>query len=102
MSYTVLIKGEHADDDGLRRHLGCLQPGQAWHELHLPPCPDCGGDVVWFEAGYVPGTRKCMGKPTGTNDNGQPTYTVDGGCGSMFSVQCDDDAVFLRRERFYE
>lgn len=38
--------------------------GRAWWEVPLPACPDCGGDLVWYEAGYVPGTRKCMGKPT--------------------------------------
>jgi len=35
----------------------------AWWEILLPPCPKCGGDLVWYEAGYVPGTRKCMGIP---------------------------------------
>lgn len=28
-------------------------------DLPLPKCPDCGGEVVWAEAGYVPGTREC-------------------------------------------
>lgn len=36
---------------------------RAWWEVPLPSCPKCGGDFVWYEAGYVPGTRKCMGKP---------------------------------------
>ena len=35
---------------------------RAWWEVPLPPCPKCGGDLVWYEAGYVPGTRKCLGK----------------------------------------
>ncbi len=26
-----------------------------------PPCPDCGGEIAWSEAGHVPGTRKCTG-----------------------------------------
>ena len=26
-----------------------------------PPCPDCGGEIVWNEAGQVPGTRMCAG-----------------------------------------
>jgi hypothetical protein len=34
----------------------------------LPPCPDCGGNVVWAEAGLVPGARECLR------------------CGSLFSV----------------
>jgi len=41
----------------------------AWWEVPLPRCPDCGGDLVWYEAGYVPGTRKCLGVPIG----GRPT-----------------------------
>jgi hypothetical protein len=68
----VKIKGENAEDDGLSVDVGVLQPGQAWWTVPLPPCPDCGGDVVWYEAGYAPGTRKCMGMPIG----GRPTNPV--------------------------
>lgn len=57
----------------------------AWWDVPLPPCPDCGGELVWFEAGYVPGTRRCMGPPVGGTDDA-PSYELDGGCGSMFSV----------------
>ena len=32
-----------------------------------PACPDCGGDLVWAEAGRVPGSREC------------------GSCGSQFA-----------------
>ena len=39
------------------------------YAVPLPPCPDCGGELLWFEAGYVPGTRKCAN-----------------GCGSFFRV----------------
>lgn len=61
---------------------------RAWWEVALPPCPDCGADIVWYEAGYVPGTRKCTG------------------CGSMFSVQRSRESgkisgLALERERFY-
>lgn len=28
-------------------------------DVPLPPCPDCDGELVWFEAGFVPGTRLC-------------------------------------------
>ena len=27
----------------------------------LPPCPDCGGEIKWAEAGRAPGARKCAG-----------------------------------------
>lgn len=27
----------------------------------LPPCPDCGGEIVWAEAERVPGSRECAG-----------------------------------------
>lgn len=43
----------------------------AWYDLPLPGCPDCGCEVVWGEAGLVPGARECVG------------------CGSRFSVETD-------------
>ncbi len=27
--------------------------------LDEPACPDCGGQILWAEAGGVPGSRKC-------------------------------------------
>lgn len=62
--YHVLIKGEPADDDGLSIDMGAVGR-RSWWDVPLPPCPDCGGDLVWYEAGYVPGTRKCIGEPIG-------------------------------------
>jgi len=53
----------------------------AWWDVPLPQCPDCGGDVVWWEAGYVPGTRRCVGAPLRRGE-----YLPDRGCGSMFVV----------------
>jgi len=50
--------------------LGPLGLGAAWYDLPLPPCPDCDGEVVWAEAGNVPGARSCTG------------------CGSLFTVAC--------------
>ena len=32
----------------------------AWHDHgDLVPCPTCGAALVWHEAGYVPGYRRC-------------------------------------------
>lgn len=32
----------------------------AWHDRgDWVPCPQCGGALVWYEAGYVPGYRLC-------------------------------------------
>lgn len=70
--YQVKRRDDYMNDDGLAIDMGALQPKQAWWEVPLPPCPDCGGDLVWYEAGYVPGTRKCMGMPVG----GPPTNPV--------------------------
>lgn len=81
---VVCIRGEDAEPDGLTVEMGPVTG--AWWEVPLPACPDCGDDLVWWEAGYVPGTRKCLGKPIGEKD-GQPTYDNEGGCGSLFSVQ---------------
>jgi hypothetical protein len=82
--YEVRVRGEMTEDDGLEIDMGPVTG--AWYEVPLPQCPDCGGDLHWWEAGYVPGTRKCVGKPTGEK-NGEPVYDRDGGCGSLFSVQ---------------
>jgi len=81
--YQVQIRGEYAQDDGLRIDLGTLRPDQAWWQAPLPPCPDCGGGIVWHEAGYVPGTRKCVG------------------CGSLFHVETEHGRVMLSRSKFY-
>lgn len=163
--YAVKIRGKFTSDDGLEIDMGEI--GQrSWWELPLPPCPDCGGDVVWWEAGYVPGTRRCIGAPIGgpvTNpildrrvpvigateqeddlrDGQRPLlpawqrmrvlslyaerrecpegrvgeidreliailedsitreYPAEGGCGSLFSVQCRSGRAILRRERLF-
>lgn len=80
--YIVRIGGEESEDDGWTGEL----PGAGWEFAQAGECPDCGGKWVWFEAGYVPGTRKCLN------------------CGSMFSVQQarqQGGSWTLRRERFY-
>lgn len=81
-TYHVCIRGATGADDGLTIDMPRAQD-QPWYDVPLPDCPDCGGDLVWFEAGYVPGTRRCKS------------------CGSMFSVQTDAGRVYLRRERLY-
>ncbi len=48
------------------------EPDQAWYDVPLPPCPDCGGDLKWAESGNVPGTRRCVGEPIG----GRPTNPI--------------------------
>lgn len=63
--YQVRIRGEEREDDGLSIEMGSTRAGKAWWEIPLPQCPDCGGDLVWYEAGYVPGTRACKGEPVG-------------------------------------
>lgn len=100
--YEVKIRGEYTEDDGLRLDLGPLAERTAWWEHPLPPCPDCGGDVVWYEAGYTPGARKCLGPRL---PGSQQSYEEDGGCGSMFEVHGAGDAgqrhIVLTRARFY-
>jgi hypothetical protein len=98
--YTVRIKGQPADEDDLEIDMGRLQLDQAWWQVPLPACPDCGGDIAWDETEYVAGTRKCLGSPVDQYED-QPTYAEDGGCGSIFSVRTDAGHVTLRRERFY-
>ena|SRR3990167_1223411 len=103
--YSVQIKGETADDDGLDLDMGPITG--AWWDMPLPPCPDCGGDLVWYEAGYVPGTRRCMGRPIAVVDDAKypggtrRTYDMAQSCGSMFRVQVQTRHASLRRERFY-
>ncbi len=81
--YQVKIRGEYTADDGLKIDMPKTAPYQAWYEVPLPPCPDCGGDLLWWEAGHVPGTRKCNS------------------CGSLFSVQTDGGEVYLCREKLF-
>lgn len=81
--YRVRISGKTTRDDGYEADLPATEPNQAWHERPLPRCPDCGGEVVWAEAGNVPGTRACSE------------------CRSLFAVQSRDGRVWLRRERLY-
>jgi hypothetical protein len=52
----------------IKIEMGRSGRGVAWWDLPLPPCPDCKGEIVWAEAGLVPGARECTG------------------CGSRFSV----------------
>jgi predicted RNA-binding Zn-ribbon protein involved in translation (DUF1610 family) len=68
--HTCRVGAEYGQpDDGLLVEMGPVTG--AWYDVPLPACPDCGGEVVWAEAGYVPGTRQCTG------------------CGSLFSVQTE-------------
>ncbi len=78
------IKGRYVEADDQDVHIVAGLVTTAWWEVPLPPCPDCGGNLVWLEAGYVPGTRRCMGTP---NENG--SYDLDGGCWSFFTVETE-------------
>jgi hypothetical protein len=51
---------------GARRHEVYAMtpvPGDYWGAVSLVPCPvaGCQRTVVWFENGYVPGYRACLG-----------------------------------------
>jgi len=65
----VCIRGEYVSAEKNQIELLAGPCVGAWWDVPLPPCPDCGGEIVWAEAGYVPGTRRCVA------------------CGSRFSVQ---------------
>lgn len=117
MGYCVVTRGERRADDGFRAEI-LVDPDDWWKNLQSGECPDCGGTWVHWEAGYVPGTRRCVGQPTGyvtnpTMSDPMPEFDPAGGCGSMFTVlgaRYDDDGgddakrrgvAVLRRERFY-
>jgi len=96
-NYVVRKKGKTVEDDGWSVTIPKFNPNQAWGEVPLPQCPDCGGDMVWYEAGYVPGTRKCMGKPVS-----EGTYREENSCGSFFRVTGEAAGnILVERERFY-
>lgn len=99
--YQVKIRGEYDEDDGLRIEMPRTTPYQAWHEIPLPACPDCGGDLGWLEAGHVPGTRRCMGQPDYHTADDEPVYKEENGCGSLFSVRTDGGKVYLCREKLF-
>jgi hypothetical protein len=93
-TYTVKIRDEHTQDDGLRVEIPVSE--DYWANLQTGACPDCDGKWVWAENGGVPGTRKCHD------------------CGSVFTVlgaRYDGSAAekaasqrgvaILRRERYY-
>lgn len=92
MDYQVMVRGEYVADDGLSIAMVSTDLHQLWYEVPLPPCPDCGGALAWGEVGYVPGTRRCVGR------------SPQGGCGSMFSVDVrpgQGHGFYLCRAHFY-
>jgi hypothetical protein len=103
----VNIRGTLTDDDGVVLDLGTLGPRQSAMSLPLPPCPDCGHDLVWAEIGYPPGT------PPRQDDLIDPETLILGGarcraasCGSTFRIwgrhdPRHDRRVRLRREWFF-
>lgn len=71
-TWATIVTGEEAEPDDFAQDFGEVAEGRAWWEVPLPPCPDCGGVLVWAEGGFVPGTRRCPS------------------CGSLFSVRCEE------------
>lgn len=70
---ATLIRDQMAADDGWQ---AIIRPG-GWEHLQEGRCPDCGGTWVWYEAGYVPGARKCrqcgsmfLAEPCGRGEDG--------------------------------
>lgn len=51
------IGDEYVEADRNNVSVG-IRPG-ACDDGTYPACPDCGGTVVWNEAGHVPGSRVC-------------------------------------------
>ena len=103
MDHICNVRGSYKKDDNYLEVLAAdtrKNPAKSWWEYELPKCPDCGGDVVWWEAGFVPGTRKCVGKPVKTKD-GDEEHILENGCGSLFSVREEEFRLIFRRERFY-
>ena len=89
----VCVRGVYRpapDADTIQIPMGPVGEG-AWWDVPLPPCPDCGGDLVWWEAGYVPGTRRCLGAPLRVGPDGEGVYDVEGGCGSLFTVDVEEE-----------
>ena len=80
--YEVQVGEMMTPDDGLRIDMGPVTG--AWYDVPLPSCPDCGADLMWFEAGYVPGPRQCAG------------------CGSLFSVQTERAKTLTKAEIFWD
>ena len=92
--YSVKIKGEFMDDDGLRVEIKTV-PNDFWGNLQSGRCPDCGGEWIWHEAGNVPGTRKCHDCGSYFTVLGH-RYEYDGGISAR-----ERGVAILRRERFY-
>jgi len=82
MQHSTIIEGRPATDDGWTWSTNHPRD-RAWWEIELPPCPDCGGILIWWEAGYIPGTRRCLD------------------CASLFEVTSDGERFIVRRARFY-
>ena len=54
---SLLVDGHHKDMPNIRMDAGALF-GRNVCEVRLPPCPDCGGDLLWVEASKAPGARE--------------------------------------------
>ena len=52
-------------------------------EEHYPACPDCGGQIVWAEAGRVPGSRQCSSCGSTFADTRYSCAWIDWDCQTM-------------------
>lgn len=55
----VFVRGEYREPEQVSMLPYVVGPFLAGDEERLPPCWDCGGDLVWSEAGSVPYSRTC-------------------------------------------
>lgn len=72
---------------------GVIGPRRAWWDVPLPPCPHCGGAILWWEAGWVPGVRRCCGPEI---PDGSGWHDAAAGCGRIYRVWTWHGRVFMR------
>lgn len=89
-----------ADDvENVSIDMGVIGTLDSCWDLPLPQCPDCGGEIVWAENGYVPGTRECTkchsifaicveNKPDPVQSEPEDVYYCDNGHNWMNGDTC--------------
>ena len=57
-----VVRGKMVEADAAdNTHVPIPEGADAAGPGDYPPCPDCGGHILWAENGGVPGTRECNG-----------------------------------------